>query len=102
MSSAEFEVEIDEKIEKEIKEPDFYKVVFLNDEQTPVEFVIDIIQDIFGHSKKTAEAITLTVHNEGSGIVGVYTYEIAEQKGIETVKNARASGFPLQVKVEVE
>jgi|TARA_B110000858_G_scaffold196141_1_gene254205 ATP-dependent Clp protease adaptor protein ClpS len=102
MSSAEFEVEIDEKIEKEIKEPDFYKVVFLNDEQTPVEFVIEIIQDIFGHSEKTAEAITLTVHNEGSGIVGVYTYEIAEQKGVETVKHARASGFPLQVKVEVE
>ncbi len=102
MSSAEFEIEIDEKIEKEIKEPEFYKVVFLNDEQTPVEFVIDILQDIFGHSEKTAEAITLTVHNEGSGIVGVYTYEIAEQKGIETVKNARASGFPLQVKVEIE
>lgn len=96
------DVKIDEKIKKEIKEPDFYKVVFVNDESTPMEFVIDIIQEIFGHSEETAKSITLTIHNEGSGIVGVYTFEIAEQKGIETVNVARASGFPLQVKIEVE
>ncbi len=100
--STDIEIQIDEKIKREIKEPDFYKVVFLNDQQTPMEFVIEVLQAVFGHSAETASAITLTIHNEGSGIVGVYTYEIAEQKGIETVNIARTSGFPLQVKVEVE
>jgi ATP-dependent Clp protease adaptor protein ClpS len=95
-------IELDETIERTVKEPDFYKVVFLNDEQTPMEFVIEMLKEIFGHSEETSKSITLTIHNEGAGVVGVYTHEIAEQKGIETVTAARASGFPLQVKVEVE
>lgn len=100
--STETIVEINEKIKKETKEPEFYKVVFLNDESTPMEFVIEVLCDVFGHSQETAKSITMTIHNEGSGVVGVYRYEIAEQKGIETVNIARSSGFPLQVKVEVE
>jgi ATP-dependent Clp protease adaptor protein ClpS len=100
--STETVIEINEKIKKEIKEPEFYKVVFLNDDSTPMEFVIEVLNEVFGHSQETAKSITMTIHNEGSGIVGVYRYEIAEQKGLETVNIARASGFPLQVKVEVE
>lgn len=100
--STETVVEINEKIKKEIKEPEFYKVVFLNDDSTPMEFVIEVLNEVFGHSQETAKSITMTIHNEGSGIVGVYRYEIAEQKGLETVNIARSSGFPLQVKVEVE
>ena len=96
------DVKIDETIKKETREPDRYKVVFLNDEQTPIDWVIEVLTKIFRHSNETAEKITLTIHNEGSGIAGVYTYEIAEQKTIEATTASRNHGFPLQIKMEQE
>ena len=83
--STEFvnDVQIDEVVKKKAEEPLRYKVVLLNDDQTPVEWVIKVLVDIFKHTNDTAEKITLTIHNEGSGIAGIYTYEIAEQKVIE-------------------
>ena len=95
-------VMIDEKIKIEITEPKRYKVLFLNDDKTPMEFVIELLITVFKHSQETAEQITLTVHTEGSAIVGVYTYEIAEQKGVEATHLARQAGFPLQIKVDAE
>jgi ATP-dependent Clp protease adaptor protein ClpS len=95
-------VKIDEKIKIEITEPKRYKVLFLNDDKTPMEFVIELLMTIFKHSRETAEQITLTVHSEGSGIAGVYTYEIAEQKGVEATHLSRQAGFPLQIKVDAE
>ena len=95
-------IDLDEKIERTVKEPDFYKVVFLNDEHTPMEFVIEMLKEIFGHSEETSKSITLTIHNEGAGIVGVYTHEIAEQKGTEVTNASRAKGYPLQVIIEKE
>jgi len=96
------DVKIDEKIKKQIQEPSKYKVIFLNDEATPIEWVIEVLRTIFKHSQGTAEKITLAIHNEGSGIAGVYTYEIAEQKTIEATTASRNQGFPLQVKMEKE
>ena len=89
-----------EKTKLNIEEPGFYKVIFLNDQVTPMDFVIDVLQKIFKHDLETSQQIMLTVHNEGSAIAGVYSYEIAEQKGVETTVLARNNGFPLQVKVE--
>ena len=92
----------DEKTKAVFEEPGFYKVIFLNDDVTPMEFVIEICQKIFKHDANTAANITMTIHHEGAAVVGVYSYEIAEQKGIETTVQARNNGFPLQVKIERE
>jgi len=99
MSTLE-DVKIDEKIKKELQEPVRYKVVMLNDDQTPMEWVIDILRSIFNHSETTAKDITLQIHNEGSGIAGIYKYEIAEQKSTEATSVSRQQGFPLQLRVE--
>ena len=102
--STEFieDVKIDEKIEKQSTEPKKFKVIFLNDDQTPVDWVIRVLTDIFKHSQEVAEKITLTIHTEGSGVAGIYTYEIAEQKVIEATNASRNHGFPLQIKMEQE
>lgn len=89
-----------EKTKLNIEEPGFYKVVFLNDNVTPMEFVVDLLQKIFKHDLETSQKIMMEIHTEGSAIAGIYSYEIAEQKGIESTVLARNSGFPLQVKVE--
>lgn len=96
------DIKIDEKIKKEIVEPGKYKVIFLNDELTPIEWVIEVLRTIFKHTQDTAEKITLAIHNEGSGVAGIYTYEIAEQKVIEATTITRNQGFPLQIKTEKE
>ena len=96
------DVQIDETIKINIDEPKNYKVVMLNDESTPMEWVVDILKSIFNHSQETAEKITLQIHNEGSAVVGIYTYEIAEQKTVEAVNSSRQHGFPLQVSLDTE
>ena len=80
---SETEITIDEKIEQVIIEPAKYKVIMLNDNQTPMEFVIEILKSIFKHSDKTAQDIMLSIHNTGSAVVGIYTYEIAEQRAVD-------------------
>ena len=89
-----------EKTKLDIEEPGFYKVIFINDDVTPMEFVIELLQKVFRHDLETSQQIMMTVHTEGSAIAGVYSYEIAEQKGVESTVLARNNGFPLQVKVE--
>jgi|TARA_B100000959_G_scaffold281210_1_gene344770 ATP-dependent Clp protease adaptor protein ClpS len=96
------DVAIDEKITQKIDEPTLYKVIFLNDNATPMEFVIDVLVTIFKHSDTTARDITVKIHEEGSAVVGLYTFEIAEQKGVEATNLSRSHGFPLQIKVEKE
>jgi len=96
------DVVIDEKIIKDIKEPGKYNVIMLNDDGTPMNWVIGVLKEIFRHSDTSAEALTMSIHNDGSAVVGTYKYEIAEQKSIETINASRANGFPLQVRVEEE
>jgi ATP-dependent Clp protease adaptor protein ClpS len=100
--SVDTDVVIDEKISQKFKEPPKYKVILLNDDNTPMEWVIEILQLYFKHSRETAEKITLTIHTEGSGIAGIYSYEIAESKATEAVNASREHGFPLQMRVEEE
>ena len=94
------EVKLDEKIEKVIHDPGKYHVIFLNDNKTPMEFVVEMLTQIFKHSQDTAQKITLDIHENGSGIAGTFTFEIAEQKANETVTLARGNGFPLNIKIE--
>lgn len=96
------EVQIDEKIKQKIKEPKRWKVIFLNDDTTPMDFVIELLTTIFKHSQETAKELTIQIHTEGSGIAGVYSFEIAEVKAIEATQLARSNAFPLQIKMEEE
>jgi len=83
-----------------IKKPKHWKVLFHNDNVTPMDLVISILRAIFKHDYPTAEKITMQVHNEGIGVAGVYNYEVAEQKGIEATTMARTEGSPLRITLE--
>lgn len=96
------DVKIDEKVTVSLQPPKMWKVIFLNDNQTPMELVIELLTKVFKHDEKRAQEITLEIHNEGSGVAGVYSYEIAEQRGIEATNIARANGSPLRISVEEE
>ena len=102
MATTDLDVKIDEKVKTIITEPKRYKVIFLNDDKTPIEFVIELLMSVFRHTEETSKDITLKVHNEGSAVVGVYSFEIAEQKGVEATHLARQAGFPLQIKIDPE
>jgi ATP-dependent Clp protease adaptor protein ClpS len=85
-----------------IKEPPMYRVVYLNDNQTTYEFVIESLIEYFNYTVETAEQITIDIHDAGSAVVAVLPYEIAEQKGVEVTMLARAQSYPLQIKLEPE
>lgn len=79
-----------------LKEPSFFKVILLNDHFTSMDFVITILTDIFCKPEDEARSITLQIHEEGKGVVGIYTREIADQKIAETHACARHYGHPLK------
>jgi len=86
----------------QLKEPPKFKVIFLNDEVTTIEFVIESLVIIFNKTQEEADEITHQIHQEGSAVVAVLPYEIAEQKGIEVSVMAKRHGFPLVVKLEAD
>jgi len=96
------DIQLDEKIKVVYKEPKNYKVVMLNDDFTPMDFVIQVLVQYFKHSEQTAVGLTNQIHTEGSGIAGIYSYEIAEQKSLEVMKLAQSNGWPLQLRLEEE
>jgi len=89
------DVKLDEKIKIRVEEPRRWKVIFLNDNSTPMEFVVSVLVEIFKHSEETARDITLQIHNSGSGVAGP-----AEIKAVEATNQARSNGFPLQIRME--
>lgn len=86
----------------DLKEPSMFRVIYINDETTTMEFVVETLISIFDMSKEDAMNTTVKIHEDGSAVVAVMPYEIAEQKGIEVTVLARSHGFPLQVKLESE
>jgi ATP-dependent Clp protease adaptor protein ClpS len=90
------------KINEELKEPPMFKVIYLNDNQTTMEFVIETLVEFFNYTTHTALEITENIHTDGSAVVAVLPYEIAEQKGIEVTVHARSQNYPLQIKLEPE
>jgi ATP-dependent Clp protease adaptor protein ClpS len=96
------DVTLEEKIKVVVSEPKNWKVIVLNDDSTPMEFVIFVLIDIFKHTQDTARDIMLQVHETGSGIAGIYSFEIAEAKAVEATNIARTNGHPLQIKLEEE
>ena len=100
--SIETKIETNEKTVVSVQPPKLWKVVFLNDDKTPMEFVVEVLMRIFKHDESNSKDLTLEIHNTGSAVVGIYNYEVAEQKGLETTQLAKANGFPLQVTLEEE
>ena len=83
-----------------LKTPSRYNVVLLNDDSTPQEFVVNVLQTIFNRSTEQANVVMLEVHEKGRGIAGTYSYEVAEKKCVETITDARRNQFPLDVTIE--
>jgi ATP-dependent Clp protease adaptor protein ClpS len=86
----------------DVKPPSLYNVIYVNDNTTTMEFVVETLMAVFGHSEASSEALTMKIHEDGSAVVATLPYEIAEQKGVEVTLLARNSGFPLAVKLEAD
>ena len=84
----------------DVTEPPLFRVVYINDNQTSMGFVVQSLVEHFDYTADTAETITIEIHEAGSAVVAVLPYEVAEQKGIEITVDARAEGYPLQIKLE--
>ncbi|MEM6811418.1 MAG: ATP-dependent Clp protease adapter ClpS [Pseudomonadota bacterium] len=84
------------------KKPSMYKVLLLNDDYTPMEFVVHILERFFNKNRQEATDIMLHVHRRGVGICGIFTYEVAETKVAQVMDFARANEQPLQCTMEKE
>ena len=96
MSSTDIDVTTTTKL----KPPVLYKVVFLNDDKTPFDFVILVLMQIFRKTNEEAVALAQQIHEQGSGLAGIYHFEIAEAKKEQTLTLAREHEFPLKVRLE--
>jgi ATP-dependent Clp protease adaptor protein ClpS len=90
------------KARPKTKKPSMYRVLLLNDDYTPMEFVVHVLERFFGKSREEATEIMLHVHHRGVGVCGVYTYEVAETKVAQTIEFARRHQHPLQCTMEKE
>lgn len=93
-------VDVVKKTRSSIKEPGKFKVIICNDDITPMDFVIAMLVQVFNFGTNEAVDLTLEVHESGRGVAGVFTFEVAEQKAIDSTNMARANNFPLIIKVE--
>ena len=89
-----------EKTKQKTKKPSMYKVVMLNDDYTPMEFVIHVLERFFSKTKDEATNIMLHVHQKGAGVCGVFSFEIAETKVVQVMDCARENQHPLQCTIE--
>jgi len=90
------------KTRPKAKKPSMYKVLMLNDDYTPMEFVVHVLQRFFSKTSEEATRIMLHVHQKGVGVCGVYTFEVAETKVAQTMDLARKNQHPLQCTLEKE
>ena len=88
------------KTKPKTKKPSMYKVLMLNDDYTPMEFVVHILERFFGKNREEATRIMLHVHRRGVGLCGVFTYEVAETKVTQVMDFARQNQHPLQCTLE--
>ena len=85
-----------ERVPQKTKPPQMYQVVMLNDDFTPMEFVVVVIQEFFGKDRETATQIMLKIHLDGKGVCGVYSRDVAATKVDQVMDAAREAGHPLQ------
>ena len=96
---AQTQVKHKAKADTLIKEPPMYKVIYVNDDETSMEFVVTSLVEYFDYTLQLANEKTVEVHEAGSASVAILPYEIAEQKGVEVTLSARNSGYHLQIKI---
>ena len=89
-----------EEARPKIKQPPLYRVVLINDDYTPMEFVVDILESIFGMERTRATQVMLEVHTKGKGVCGVYNFEIAETKVAQVMGIAKQHEHPLLCEME--
>lgn len=97
---ASYQYDLEEQLD--IEEPKKYKVLLLNDDYSTMDFVIEVLMNIFRKTLSESEKIMLDVHNNGSAVCGVYTHEIAQTKVSQVKTMARAANFPLKAKAVEE
>lgn len=104
MINIQIEFESDEEVLEEVlfSEPNRWKVIFHNDDHTSMDFVVFLLVEIFHHTPRSANDIMIEIHEEGSGVVGIYDHEIAEEKALSSMRIARENNFPLEVTIEEE
>lgn len=90
------------QVRNDVLPPSLFNVIYVNDNVTTMEFVVESLRSIFGHDETTAMHITDKIHTEGSAVAATLPYELAEQKGVEVTLLARNNGFPLAVKLEAD
>lgn len=98
MSQSDTKTKIKPRVD--LSEPPMFRVIYINDNTTSMEFVVQSLIDYFEYTSATAQLITRDIHETGAAIVAVLPYELAEQKGIEVTVSARQEGYPLQIKLE--
>ena len=91
---------VKERVREETKEPTLYSVVLLNDDYTPMQFVVDVLETVFQKSPAEAYRIMMQVHVNGRGVGGIYPWEVAETKVDTLMSRAREAGHPLQATIE--
>ena len=91
---------IKKSTKKKLKRPSLYKIIMLNDDYTPMEFVIHVLESFYNKAHEEATQIMLHVHQKGVGTCGVYTYDIAETKVNQTMDLAQQHEHPLQCTIE--
>jgi len=89
-----------ERAKPKLRKPPMYKVILLNDDYTPMEFVVHILESIFGHNRENATRIMLNVHQSGRGVCGIYTKDIAETKVTQVNSYSRENKHPLLCDME--
>jgi ATP-dependent Clp protease adaptor protein ClpS len=95
-------VDVATKTRRKTKKPSLYKVLLLNDDYTPMEFVVHVLERFFNKGREDATRIMLHVHQKGVGVCGVYTFEVAETKVTQVMDFARQYQHPLQCTMEKE
>ena len=94
--------EVLERTREQLKKPELFKVLLLNDDYTTMDFVVEILESVFNKGPAEAFRIMMMVHTQGKGLCGVYPFEVAETKVATVVERARVNGFPLRAAMEPE
>jgi len=91
---------VKERVERKTQEPALFSVVLLNDDYTPMQFVVDVLEQVFQKSPAEAYHIMMQVHLNGRGVAGIYPWDVAETKVDTLLTRARSEGHPLQATIE--
>jgi len=92
----------EQPLDEQLQPPPLYKVILLNDDFTPMDFVTDLLKKLFHKSGDEAEQIMLNIHRQGRGICGIYVFDIAETKQYQSLSSSRQQGHPLQCIIEMD